>query len=1026
MNFVRRHKIGIFVIFFAVLLLFTAVFCVSFAEWVNPNVSVVEDLDGNVGLFYVDASGLTAYDNGIVARQSGGSSKSRTYKNYVCVYKSTDNIDAAFVNFSLNLKSGDPDAVVTGFKVERSLADENGIPTGAKTTLSVYNFGGNKPIEQLFETDYNNNPYVKLEFEPGAGQYYALDVTIETSAEVSFDFKAVATLYDKHECNEPDTYFFGYGNWMRSLTAKMTVTKAEIIGYDDGGHYKEDVDCSIDVVLTAGTEFKMMKSNSTGDGIAIYYRPTDDAGTNVYSDYTQVMTTGNIMITASGLYRVRFYGTTWWQMDNPSNGSYGYRCANIEVTMLRAISDELTETSVPGIYVVGVFNDDKTCEEYKLTDSYANVEGFLALDYSGFKSIRRGDIFRVVELDGNGVRTELARSSLVEPRNDNDKNFLFDTFTNKAYSRYDSYRFVVDSATNEIVPNTGMTVGYRRIIPNHDVLASVENAVMGFRSETGLQSYNDGVKTLYYADIPYDEQIDGKPAGDIVSVTVLGIGGSSYDINWLSGAFTQLDGGYSYRITATGIPTIAQNGFVGSDCNNWVGNIRQGRSGDAHSFALDNAGYLIVNADGNTISNLARTGGGDYPYSAEIEKTATGAQSFAVLVNGVAMPRSSYGGDEIPRITKTPIMPFAFGTIGSEKALGTYFFYVGNAKMNVEYLSQPVSAEVVSGVPWDDSWQEGYYAVGMFSRWKAYPEYLLTPSDTVKTDIVFTHDKIITTVDVQNESDIQKADEYKIVYAYKNGSGTTAFVWFGKANPNDPDTAYLYNGGVNATSSITTLTFSMKCTFGNVITTNDDNFYAVGEFSDGKAYDIFKLRPDESGYFAVASQYFGAGDMFKIRRNGVDYGIAPTADNPGGYVTAAEGKIYFDAYKLITENETAQTVLDNSYYNIGVTGGCVADDRIRVFFTYHIAVAPHVWAWGNKEDGQQVDYAVGVQYNTARDDSEVIMKKIAPDIWGIELIKGRNGIVMLTGYMFWDSGYHTLTGDLTDIPDWGGCRSHGW
>lgn len=1038
MTSIQRLKITIFAIAFVALLLLSAVFGVSFAAWVSSE-NVTSDVDSSIGLFYVEASNDT-----VVVRQSNGScddSNSYTYKNYVCVYKATEYVDMAFVNFGLELKSGDEDTLVKEFTVMRALADENGIPIGDKTALSVLNFSADKPISEFSESQYNLNPYVQLEFESGAGQYYALDVTIVTSAEVLFDFKAVATPYDNHECTDPNTLFLGFGWWTRSYTTKMIVTKDQTTGEFINDRPEEDIDCTIDVILTAGTSFKMIRSNSAGDGIEVYYRP-EKGDLSVHSDYTAVQGGGDIKITATGLYRVRFYGNAYYEKTH-DNGAIEYRITNVDVSMIRKIDDELTETSEPGVYVVGIFNDDKTCEEYRIVDDYNNVEGFLALDYAKFKSIRVGDSFRVVELDSNGAKTELSRATVAVGR-DGEKKLIYDTFTQTAYSGYKSYRFVVD--LNGVVPSSNMTIGYRRIINDLntnagisqlDDLASAETAVLGFQFETGLQSFTDGGKTLYYADIPYDEQIGGKSAngyyiysgtaGDIVSVTVLGSGGNSYNINKFSCGFTQLDGGYSYRITATGIPTVVQSDFIAGDCNNWIGNIRQGRSGNAQDFALDNAGYLVVDVNGDTISNLVRTESGETPFTAEIKKTDVGAQKFVVFLNGNSVVRSSYNKDEIPRITRTLSMPYEFGTIGSEKALGNYFLAVGASKTYISYLSQDVSTEVVSGVAWDDSWQEGYYAVGEFSRWKAYPEYMLTPSDTVKTDIVFSHNRIITVDDAANASEISKADLYKIVYAYNN-NGTSAFVWYGKANSYDPDDAYLYNGGYNISAISTTLTFSMKSTFGNEITVADGNYYVVGEFSDWKAYGTFKLMPDESGYLTATSQFFGAGDQFKIFRNGVYYGIAPTTDNPDGNVTvAADDKIYFDAYRLVVEEKTDLTVLDESYFNIGVEGGIIADDRIRLFLTFTGNHSPHLWAWGKNADGVQVDYASGVDFMHARNDEKLLLKEVAPKIWAIEVEKGRNGIIVLTGFMFVNSSYGNLcTSDIAATATWGGCQVYNY
>lgn len=1034
MTLLRRLKIAPYVIFVVVLLLITAVFCVSFAAWTSSD-DVIVDVDGGVGLFYVQTS-----NSDVVVRQTKGSCNADnlyTYKNYVCVYKKTDYVDMAFVNFSLELKSGSEDTAVKEFTVTRALADENGNPTSDKTDLSVFNFaaGDQKSISEFSESQYNSNPYVMLDFESGAGQYFALDVTIVTSAEVSFDFKAVATLYDRHECKDPDTLFFEFNNkWTRSYTTKMTVTKDIKTDEYENGYAKEDIDCQIDVILTAGTIFKMIRSNSDGTALGIRYRP--QSGPNsVHSDYAEFQEGGFVRVTTSGLYRVRFYcrGTTYAFYDPNINE---YRISDIDILMIRRIDDELTETSDPGVYVIGIFNDDKTCEEYRLVDDYDNVEGFLAVDYSRFKSIRVGDSYRVIELDGNGVKTELSRAT-VAVGSGGEKKLLYDTFTQTAYSTYNSYRFVVD--LDGVVPNSNMSIGYRRIIsdlhtngyPQGNDLASAETAVLGFQFDTALQSFTDGGKTLYYADIPYDEQLGGKygngyyiysgTAGDIVSVTVLGEGANSYNINKFSCDFTQLTGGYSYRITATAVPTAAQSGLNTWYCSNWIGNIRQGISGNAQDFALENAGYLVLDENGDTLSDLVRTESGDAPFTGVIKKTQAGNQKFVVLVNGNASLRTSYTVNVNSRITNIPSMPFAFGTIGGEKAIGSYFLSAGAGVTYISYLSQPVSVEVVSGAAWDDSWQEGYYAVGEFSRWKAYPEYMLTRSDTVKTDLVISHDRIITVDDAENVSEIPRADLYKIVYAY-NDNGTATFVWYGKVNSYDSDEAYIYNGGGNISALDTTLTFNLKSSYGSEITSADGNYYAIGEFSDWKAYERLKLMPDESGYLAATPQYFYAGDQFKIFRNGVYYGIDHTTDNPDGNVTAAEGKIYFDAVRLISENKTDWTILDESYFNIGVTGGCIAGDRIRLFLTFvGIHDSPHLWAWGETESGTAVDYATESFVN-ARKDTKVLLTEIAPKIWVIDVERGHHGLDKLTGAMFVDSTYHNICSDYVITATWGGCQ----
>lgn len=993
-------------------LVFVAAVSVSFAAWIDR--PVTDRIDNgsdsvNIGSFYVDAA------DGATVRQSQGScaaDNSFTYKNYVCVYKATDNVDYTYINFEIDLIAGDADTNVVSFEVSRIGTDKTGTPVGAATAMEVID--PPSKLSDFLPENFITGPYVKLDFAPDGGQYYALRVTLVTDGEVRFVFSATASDYDNHEWRVPNTYFLGFDGWKMNATSKMTGS-SEKIGEetDESGVVRdiENVDYSIKLTLKADARFKMIKSdNNDGREIAVYYRPKNDA-LSLVSDCARVLSNGDVSVNVTGVFEIRYSGNANFSYLNVSNGTMEYRIDMIEVTLVREITDALTETNEAGSYIVGIFTDDKTVEEYKLTDDYSDIEGFKAFDWSDRADVRKGDRFKVVTINADGSKTETAQA-VVSVTSKGEKKMLFDTYEKKAYGDDGIYRFIVDP--NNIAASA-VSIGYRRIIndltTNTDrvpssALSDANAALLGYQFEADLKSVPNAIG-LYYTDILYDETLAGKTsnlgvsitggvAGDIVSVTVHGATVNSYNINKYTGASDSFAGGYSYRITAQNVPQATGGALTEADCLNWTGTIKQGVDGDRTGFGLDNGGYVVLDADGSKISDLSRDDSSpSHPYVTSVKKSVSGSRKFVVFINGNA--KALRNDDEIPRVVKAEHVPYAFATIDSDKALGTYFIGAGENLINISFLSQDVSGvEITEGALWQDGFAEGYYAVGQFSRWKAYPEYRLTRSETEGLIWEFEHDRIITSADVGDATGITAADSYKVVYV-KNSNGKAAMSWYGKNASGD----FAISGGNNIVASSTTVDFNAAAMFGSVAAPSAGECYAVGEFSGWKIYDYFKMP---SGVFQLSDFHIQSGDKYKIYYNNAYRGLSQDVDN--GNLTATSDTVHLDVCRMYEESKETLLKLGAEFFEP------LADDVIRVTYISSKSNVK-IWAWGQDPAGNDSDYFVGGW------EKRPDMKKAgSSNIWYFDLTR-RADFTYVVGMNFTADGV-TTANKLVNSSEW--CR----
>ncbi len=996
----------------AIFLIIAAV-SVSIAQWISSPAVTKAETSAKVGLFYVSAT-----DGQTVRSVSGAcnAENSYTYRNYVCVFRATENIDYTYINFEIEPKDGTGDVDVTAFSVTRAQADKSGMPIGESTAMEVFN--APTRLSDFSADNFISAPYVKLQFEPNEGQYFALDITITTSGDAEFLFTATAADNDLHEWRVPDEYFLGYDMWKMNATSKMTGTAtANGTTTDENGIVRDilDADFQIKVALKADTVIKMIRSDGdTGANIAVYFRPKHDSA-SLISDCAEVMPAGEVKINKSGLFIIRYYGKAEYFMTH-ANGSVEYKIEKIEVTLVREITETLTETDEAGSYIVGIFTDNKTVKEFALRDDYEYIEGFKEYDWSQCADVRKGDRFRVVTIDADGNRTETQQAE-ISVTSRGEKKMLFDEYENKAYGDDGVYRFIVNP--NGIAP-TGMTIGYRRIISGlttnsapapSDALATEDAAVMGYQFETGALKPVPDSAGRYYADIPYNEVLAGKTsnlgvritggvAGDIVSVTVHGTGANSYNINKYTGAFDGFAGGYSYEITASEVPQATDGTLTSADCVNWTGTVSQGRTGEGVPFALENGGYVILDANGGKISDLSRDDTSENrPYVAEVKKTEFGSRRFVVYINGNA--KALKNDDEIPRVTKINHIPYAFSTVNSVKALGTYFIGAGADAINIAFLSQDVGSEIIDGDVWQDGYSEGYFAVGQFSRWKVYDEYRLSRGADSAVNWAFEHDKVITSADVQENPDITTADKYKIVFV-KNKNGKVSFTWYGKTASGDFSSALSAD---NITADDTVLPFDAKAVWGAEVTPAAGECYAVGSFSDWKIYDYFKMS--SRGVFEITDFHIQSGDSYKVVYDTIYRGLT-RGEGDDGNLTATSSSVCFDVYKMFADNKSTWHDLDAEYF------APLSDDVVRVtLFTAKTDVK--IWIWHIVDDDKNINYTPeGWEYRPS------MTKAGSLNVWYFDIVKRAN-FPSVSAMLFTYSGGQT--GDRLVSVDWGGYVS---
>lgn len=306
----------------------------------------------------------------LIVRQvsaTANAGNSHTFKNYVCVSRmlasgKTDKA-VAYVNFEV---SGDLNKTVKTFSVKRTATDASGKLTGSPAEVFVYNspvgqtlaaINSTEPPKYEGESEHINNnyvlggTYVMLSFGADENQYYALDVTIETESDASFELIARASNIDKRNRYDPGYgeefgyylggEFNGTDMWDPRFAAKLTETKlpdAELISktYFDGGEYvtydklPTKIDVTLEIELTsAGDTFKLYRLDGTGTrqggDPTLWFIPK-----NIYKNYigagdgdTSALFNKdmNIIVANPGTYKIHYVGDVTYMS---TDGYYAY------------------------------------------------------------------------------------------------------------------------------------------------------------------------------------------------------------------------------------------------------------------------------------------------------------------------------------------------------------------------------------------------------------------------------------------------------------------------------------------------------------------------------------------------------------------------------------------------------------------------------------------------------------------------------------------------------------------------------
>lgn len=794
------------------------------------------------------------------------------YKNYVCVSREYEYAEdgtltatsgaptSAYVDFSV--AGDDLSATVETFTVSRAFVGDDGVPTGAQSQMRVYGSPEGKTLADI------NNAYVILDFAGGAARYCAMDITIVTVSNVTFELTATAA-YTKTSAPIETNKFYLYTN---NGSGGLPVEMSRSLGAS------KTIDQSVMLTLSENTMFKMFKAANADslDG-ATWYSPASNSTVDCpQSGITASMVTaassdyGNIkLINPAGKYLVRY----------TADEDAAYDKVSVQMIAVERCDGLGSEVQAPedGYYVVGSFSEFKLYDGCKMTPD-ANMEGYY--EYTLPAATKYMPVYAVAHVSDGEIAYSALNAAV------NGAKICYDSFADEMTdgAAKPLYRFVADvSDTDAYTQN--MTLGYRYAIDGLKIQkpddvgitdvgdVSEYDAVNGLQFETGkFKAAADG-SGLFYVDIA-DESIVDKVSnlnirvaagthGNIVSVTVhSGSGVNSFNINrYTIDGFTSYDRGHSYRITADGTkPTVSGGEWQPADFHNFTGTLQRfsdGELGERKPFGLGNAGYAIVRADGMVVELDRTSGSTTHPYIAEYEKTDGTARTFTVFVNGNA--KSLANDDDIPRIRKIDGYPYEFGTPASEKAKGFYKFNIGDNNINITFSTLDTNnlTEIV-GVDknaagtskytpdklWKseyDAYENGYFVFGQFTRWAVYPEFAMTASPDMAGYYSYTNESIITVADTTGANAIATtADKYKIVYLDKtvyNGNTYAQFTYIGDGG----DTSM---GAPNITATDTSIYYD---TFtGKPTTVKPTDFYRIiygttsmtgwGAFSDYRIY----------------------------------------------------------------------------------------------------------------------------------------------------------------------------------------------
>lgn len=726
---------------------------------------------------------VVKHGSAVTTVRSVNTDGSATYKNYVCVrrekqYESDGTLtDAdpshAYVDFTVS--GGDLGATVTEFTVKRAKTSADGIVLGGGSTfVNVCGSPIGKPLSYI-----NGNTYIVLDFGADADKFYALDVTITTSASVTYLFTAEATYRDDHTYKVADSYYLGVDDF-----AMRESVYVGAIGPDP-----KNIDVSFITTLTAGQSFKLIGSSdgAGGDIVIDKYFGIASASGNSYipnikyspigiaGDFDPPTTNGgneaNITVKKSGKYMLHWYGAV--------SQVYGvdYTVGGLEITLIETIDNDQdldNETTEAGYYVVGAFTQNKTYAGLKLTPS-DDVAGVYE---KTTKSLVAGNSYSIVyrATDGGTAVNCLSGTVTDGAVGSAGATVAYDAFTGNAPYEALVHRFAVDFAGLDISQATELSLNYRATITGASSRVSL------------LQAVGAELKGLYYADV--NDNV-------ISSVTVKATGSTvrhnSFDINAITTGRTCDFTFKSYFIAATE--------FIGDGNKaNWTGVVRsysQGEYGADIPFglnlsAISQGNAVVYNRSGvsgytygNVFLPMDPSKDADWDYEIVLDTRFGKAHNeligkeFLVYHNGNAL--SADLDDRIIRISHDR-NSHVYRMIDNDKAQGQYTvttrksFYDASSGAYTDNINiKFVSGAAIDETPVTDCspQNEGYYVMGQFSGWELYPSHRMRETN-IKGVYHVTIDDVITS----SESDV--SGTYKIVYVPATAPATgNKFTYYG-------------------------------------------------------------------------------------------------------------------------------------------------------------------------------------------------------------------------------------------------------
>lgn len=748
-----------------------------------------------------------------------------TYKNYVCVkreneFTSTGELatatpSAAYVEFEA--AGEDLSATVTDFSVRRKRTSDDGLPQDGGQSMTVYGSPVGMPLSYI-----NGNTYLTLDFGAGRDRFFDLEVSITTSASVTFTLAAQATYRNNHEYKVANSYYLGIGDF--AMLETLYVGAIESADY---------IDASLTVTLAAGDSFKLFGTDGgAGDNINIdkYFGIKSKNATGGYvpnityspagiaANFTPPTnfagTQANVDVKTAGKYRLRWSGAVA-RVPN----TVDYTVEGLEITLVEQIENDEDlneETTEAGYYLTGAFASDKTFAGLKMTPHsdiigvYEKTTAALAVGNVCDIAYRAEDGKKPVRLASVTVTADMIAEGGAK--------VAFDAFTFGEPRTNIAHRFAVDFGNVEIADTT-KTLNYRA-------------TVTGASKSVELTAVTKGeFADMYFADLTET---------NIASVTFKATNDTtrhnSFDINAITVGRKCDFANKSYF--------VKQTALVGSGNKaNWVGVVneyKQGEYGADIPFGLNlstvSDGYAVVynksgNVDytfGNTFIPMSASEDPNWDYTVDLDTRA--GRDHNVLIgkemliyhNGNAV--SADLDDGIIRITHES-NSHAYRIIDHEKAQGKFVVKVRKSfyDESVGQFTDNLNISFIAGGAIDErpitqasAEVSGFYIMGQFSGWEIYPSNKMTET-SVYGVYTATLDSVITTDDIIGEVGAVKAGMFKIVYIPTSG----AFTYYGASGGK-----VVVNGSGDSNMAITSSTFYF------------DAFNSAHGSAEAKAYPV--------------------------------------------------------------------------------------------------------------------------------------------------------------------------------------------